>query len=758
MIPDQAESEILFVLPSPSPADQANGSLRANPYWQAIIKEVAELENGVNLVKKIGVTSLLRCAVDNGEKVATLWRRKCYDAHLKPTIERVKPKIVVAVGDGPLRLLTGSGGMVKAAGKGMINEEGWTVFCLPHLDWAVKSAANIRKFRAALSALPGLYKSTLVAADLDYKHVTESGELWDVVDRMIRTGFSFDYETTGLDPHLVRVTSVAVSTEKNEAYCFDPNLFRRHWVALLSADCPKTAHNAQFESDMSLFHFGIDPCITWDTQFYARLEDENAPTGLKHLALKHTNVGAFAESASGDQVDWENLTIEDLWKYNCSDADSTQQIRKVQKKGKTDKRLHGLHNKHLQRVPVFSQIRKNGLKVNEEVLRANTEENERLYDEAFYNFRNFSEVKTWETKHDREFNPNSPVDAKALFGEQMKLKTKIKSKVTGKASYSVKSLEDLADTNVVVDTYLKVKKHAALKKSFFETMPEFVRDGYCHPQWNIGKAKTGRSSAARPTIQNQANDPLIKTMFDCEEDEWFFNVDYSQAELRVAASLSNEPTWIEAFQEDKDLHTLMAAQAFGVKEYNVTKAQRQVAKIINFGCLYGITEWGLVKQTSLTQAEAKEILSGYWQALPKLKAWVSRQHGHAKRWGHVDAPGGMRRHLPILLEPDKPHNREHQKAVRSALNQAGNHPVQNGASELLLDSIVDAVAADIPGLIIRGQVHDSIIGTIKRDLVKYLLELQYIMTERPESWLKVPMKVDVTIGPNWYDQRDYELE
>ena len=272
-----------------------------------------------------------------------------------------------------------------------------------------------------------------------------------------------------------------------------------------------------------------------------------------------------------------------------------------------------------------------------------------------------------------------------------------------------------------------------------------------HTVFNQAVASTGRLSSANPNLQNipirTDKGREIRKAFICENSDYvMIAADYSQIELRVIASLSNDKNMIKAFNNDIDIHSSTASKIFNVRIDEITREQRSNAKTVNFGIIYGVSAFGLSNQTDLTRTESKEIIDSYYEAYPDLKKYISSQINFARENGFVETVLKRKRFLKDI-------NSRNPMIRGAAERNAVNAPVQGSAADIIklaMINIQDRILNEKLKSKILIQVHDELVFEVYKNEITYMTNM--IKNEMENAFqLKVPLKVDIGKGENWFD-------
>ena len=353
----------------------------------------------------------------------------------------------------------------------------------------------------------------------------------------------------------------------------------------------------------------------------------------------------------------------------------------------------------------------------------------------------------------QEFNINSNRQVGEVLFDKLQLDTKAKKTKTGLYSTSEEVLEKLRAKHPIVEKLLDYRGLKKLLSTYLDALPALIHPetGKIHTSFNQAVTATGRLSSTNPNLQNiPVRDELgreIRKAFIADSDDClFFSADYSQIELRIMAHLSQDPHMIQAFCEGADIHASTAAKIYNVPLDEVTPDMRRKAKTANFGIIYGISIFGLAERLSIPRAEAKELIEGYFQTYPNVRAYMDESIRVAKEKGYVETIFKRKRFLPDI--------NSHNAMVRSyAERNAINAPIQGSAADIIkLAMIRIHQRFEEEGLKSRMilQVHDELNFNVYReefDRVKAIVldSMEHVIP------LRVPLIADCGEGRNWLE-------
>jgi len=348
-----------------------------------------------------------------------------------------------------------------------------------------------------------------------------------------------------------------------------------------------------------------------------------------------------------------------------------------------------------------------------------------------------------------EFNIGSPKQLTEIF---KKLDVKVTKKTkAGDFQTNVKVLEQLESEGVEIASHiLQWRQYSKLVSTYTSSLAEHAdSNDRVHSTFNIAATITGRLSSSEPNLQNipirTEIGKKIRTAFIAEKDHELYSFDYSQIELRVLCEACEDPNLLKAFQEDQDIHQSTGQLVFNKKSINDN--DRRMAKIINFGIIYGISQYGLAKQLGVSNAEAKLFIDNYFQKFPNINDFMKSTVDKAKKLGYVENLFGRKSHIKDI-------NAKNFMLRSFAERQAINAPIQGTASELIkiaMLDIQDYLQQHKCKSKMTSQVHDELLFEIhkdEKDLISQIANLMETSHQKYKSF-KTPIKVDFGGGSNW---------
>ncbi|MBQ7350843.1 MAG: DNA polymerase I, partial [Bacteroides sp.] len=394
-------------------------------------------------------------------------------------------------------------------------------------------------------------------------------------------------------------------------------------------------------------------------------------------------------------------------------------------------------------VPVLAYMEKNGVRIDTHALKETS---------THFTARMIQIENEIYQLAGTEFNVSSPKQVGEILFERLKITDKAKKTKTGQYVTSEEVLEGLRNKHDIVGKILDYRGLKKLLGTYIDALPLLIneRTGKIHTSFNQTVTATGRLSSSNPNLQNipirNEDGKEIRKAFIPEEGCEFFSADYSQIELRIMAHLSNDPNMIEAFREGDDIHAATAAKIYKINIEEVSREQRSKAKTANFGIIYGISVFGLAERMNVPRSEAKELIDGYFQTYPQIKAFMDKSIERAREKGYIETIFGRKRFLPDILS--------HNAVVRGyAERNAINAPIQGSAADIIKVAMVKIyqrfLSENIRSKMIL-QVHDELNFSVYPEEKEKVEQIVIEEMERAYS-MQVPLRADCGWGSNWLE-------
>ena len=351
-----------------------------------------------------------------------------------------------------------------------------------------------------------------------------------------------------------------------------------------------------------------------------------------------------------------------------------------------------------------------------------------------------------------QFNINSPRQlGEVLFGD-LKLPQSRRTKTGYSTEASV--MEALRGVHPVIELLMQYRQLSKLKSTYVDALPALVnrKTGRVHTTLNQTGTTTGRLSSSDPNLQNvpirsELGNKIRKAII-APPGSYLLSADYSQIDLRVLAHLSQDPGLIAAFAQDEDIHATTASKLFGISVDEVSSEMRRNAKTVNFGVVYGMSDYGLEQATRLSREEAAQFIALYFEKYPKVKEYLEATKAQARKLGYVQTVLGRRRFLPEV--------RSANRMVREAAERmAINAPVQGSSADIIKIAMID-LYRQMEKRKLRSkmllQIHDELLFEVPEAEVA---EMKSLVGEiMPHAFeLRVPVKIDIKLGKNWAEMK-----
>jgi len=592
----------------------------------------------------------------------------------------------------------------------------------------------------------------------DYHTISTSQSLDELLSRLSASkSFAFDLETTSMNAMSAQLVGISLSVNPGEAYYIPVGhvgwgeveqlpleyVTDRLKSPLEDTASAKLAHNGKYDITV-LTHYGVNVNnLTFDTMVAAHLLSEKS-LGLKALAFSRLGIemtpissliGSGAKQLSMSQVD-----IKKVADYSCADADMTIRLAELLGPELHQQGLWQLFTDvEMPLVPVLIHMEMNGIALDTALLRQMAhelgEQLLRLEAEIYNNVGH-------------QFNINSPQQLGLVLFDELKLPTTQKRK--GSYSTSASVLEELRGAHPIIELILDYRQLSKLKSTYVDALPTLINPvtNRVHTSFNQTRTATGRLSSSDPNLQNI---PIrgdvgkqVRQAFIAPAGSYLLSGDYSQIDLRALAHLSQDQGLLDAFSADEDIHTATATRIFGVDASKVTADMRRIAKTVNFGVIYGMSDYGLEQATELSREEAAQFITSYFEKYPGIRQYLESTKQQARDRGYVQTLLGRRRPIPEINSTNR---QVRQAAERMAINM----PVQGTSADIIKVAMIN-LYQEMQKRQLKSkmllQVHDELLFEVPENELEEMRQLvSQIMSTALE--LSVPLKVDINSGHNW---------
>lgn len=732
--------------------------------------------------EEIRFTNAVRCRPPNN-RTPTIREIEACRSYLEAEIRMVQPKVVVLTGNVPLASAlsffakdnkeTKVSGITKWSGKVMWHRE-WNCWVIPMFhpsyvsrmrnqtqsEWYFERCVEVLKMAEELARKP---RPEVPLPELEA--VQEPKRFLEVAKEMAEAGtFAFDIETgnKGSRAWHTFVIGFSLACNGKRGYYIPWTLFEdrrsKVWEAFVdlmtNPKYLKIMHNGAYET--RIFKFNDIPIRGQyhDTMVMAQLTDENFYKGLKDLSWVHTMYGGYErpldlyKKEHKIKADYSLIPFDLMWEYGAMDSVVTYQLWERLLPQMREEGSYSLFSKILMPVRrVMSDAEHSGILVDEDRARELMKTGDQamlvlekmIYEEAGV-----------------EFNINSPKQLSSVLYDRLGLPV-LKHTESGGISTDRSVVEALSEMGYPIGKLLS-------NRSYMKTMLgthvsqaiEFMDpDSRVHPNYNLAGTVTGRTSCYEPSLQQVPRDKLVRSIYTVPEGWRLIEADLKSAELVYLAAVSGEGVFLDAFRSGTDLHnaTWQAVKGLG-SDYIPTQDERNMAKRVNFGLVYGISPVGLSKQLGITVDEAAEFVELYFQRLPKVAEWLEVQEETVKRLGYVESLFRRRRRLPMALS-------DIEYDVARAVRQATNAPIQSGAADYTYLGLVrtsNLLRRNRMRSRIIHTVHDCVLIESPEDEVERVTEMVLEGFEEPIKILPVRMKIEVEVNQRWGENNESTLE
>ena len=572
-----------------------------------------------------------------------------------------------------------------------------------------------------------------------------------------------DTETSSLDPHQANLIGISLSSVLGKACyipighksekCLDKNSVLKKLKPLLEdPSIKKIGQNIKFDF-IVFFKHGIELNSIEDTMLMSYVLDagrnrHNMDT-LAEIHLDHKTITFKDLVGSGKkEIKFSEVNIEKAKDYAAEDADVTFRLYKKFKKSLQIEKISHIYEifeKPMIKILAFMEIE--GIKIDNKFLKTLSlkfqKKIEKIQKEVFKLSK-------------KEFNIASPKQLGEIIYNDLKIANLKKTK-KGSFATSASVLEDLAfKGHKFPQLVLDWRQLSKLKNTYSDTLPEHINPitKRVHTSFLLAATTTGRLASSDPNLQNipiKSDDGKdIRKAFIAEKDHILISADYNQIEMRILADLADVKELKKAFKNNEDIHSLTASQIFDVDLKKVSEDQRRKAKAINFGIIYGISQYGLAKQINVSNFEAEEFLNAYFGKFPEIKVYMDETIKFCRKSGFVNNIFGRRSHFMSIN--DKNYN------VRNFQERAAiNAPIQGSASEIMRLAMIrlskKLKEQKIQNTKMLLQIHDELIFETPKNeskrISKIIIEEMTSVAKSDQHSFSIPLTVDINIGDNW---------
>jgi DNA polymerase-1 len=572
-----------------------------------------------------------------------------------------------------------------------------------------------------------------------------------------------DTETDSLDPHQANLVGISLSTKIGKA-CYIPvghkskkclnkkDVLKKIKPLLEDPSIKKIGQNIKF--DFIIFYMnGIILNSMEDTMLMSYVLDAGKNRHnmdmLSEIHLNHKPIKFKELVGTGKkEINFSEVEIDKAKDYAAEDADVTYRLyKKFYKSLKSEKlnNIYEIFEKPLIKILAFMEIE--GIKVDNKFLNTLSLKFEKKIEKIQKEIFKISK---------KEFNIASPKQLGEIIYNDLKIAGLKKTK-KGSFATSASVLEDLAfKGHEFAKLVLDWRQLSKLKNTYSDSLPEHLNPNTkrVHTSFLLAATTTGRLASSDPNLQNipiKTEDGRdIRKAFIAEKDNVLISADYNQIEMRILADLADVKELKKAFKNNEDIHSLTASQIFNIDIKKVDKDQRRKAKAINFGIIYGISQYGLAKQINVSNYEAEDFLNAYFAKFPEIKIYMDNTIKFCRKSGYVNNIFGRRSHFNSIN--DKNFN------VRNFQERAAiNAPIQGSASEIMrlamirIDKKLEEEKSIKSKMLL--QIHDELIFEVKKSEIKKMMKIikdeMISVADSDYHSFSIPLTVDINSGNNW---------
>ena len=598
----------------------------------------------------------------------------------------------------------------------------------------------------------------------NYHLITQEKEIDEWVKEAEEAGeLAIDTETNSLDAQQANLVGISLSTKIGKA-CYIPIghkskgclkkeiVIKKLKPLLEDKSVKKIGQNIKFDF-IILYNQGINMNSMEDTMLMSYVLDagknRHNMDALSEIHLGHKTISFKEIVGSGKkEINFSDVELDKAMEYAAEDADITFRLYKIFSKNlKLEKltNIYEIFEKPLIKILAFMEIE--GIKIDNEFLK--------LLSIKFAKKINRLEKEVFKISN-KEFNIASPKQLGEIMYNELKIAV-LKKTRKGSFATSASVLEDLAfKGHKFPQLVLDWRQVSKLKNTYSDSLREHInpKTKRVHTSFLLAATTTGRLASSDPNLQNipikSEDGKDIRKAFIAKKGFTLISADYNQIEMRILADLADVKELKKAFKNNEDIHSLTASQVFNLDVKKVNQDMRRKAKAINFGIIYGISQYGLAKQINVSNHEAEEFLNSYFRKFPEIKIYMDRTIKFCRKSGYVNNIFGRRSHFNGIN--DKNFN------IRNFQERAAiNAPIQGSASEIMrlamirLNKKFKDLKNDQSKILL--QIHDELIFEVPekevKNMIKIIREEMSSVTESDLHSFSTPLTVDINFGNNW---------
>ncbi len=595
-----------------------------------------------------------------------------------------------------------------------------------------------------------------------YKTILKEKQLDELIKKLNeRSVIAVDTETSSLNPQEADLVGVSVCCEANDAYYIPVGhkektelnkdlVLKKLKLILEDPSIKKIGQNIKYDFIVFKNH-GIELNPVEDTMLLSYTLDagsnrHNMDT-LSELHLGHKTISYKDLVGTGKkQLNFSEVDIKSATEYAAEDADVTLRLYEVLSGRLSDEKLEKIYEIFEKpMINILSKLETNGIKVDDAYLKKLSKKfEERLLkiEKEIYKISG------------KKFNIGSPKQLGEIIYNDLKI-AKLKKTKKGSLATSAKILEDLASTgHKFPNLILEWRQVSKLKSTYTDALQDHIskKTKRVHSSFLLAATNTGRLASSDPNLQNIPIKTLdgkeIRKAFIADKNNVLISADYNQIEMRILADIADVKELKRAFKNNQDIHSLTASQVFDVPITKVTDDFRRKAKAINFGIIYGITQYGLAKQISVSNEEALSFINSYFKKFPEIKSYMNTTIKICRKKGFVTNIFGRRIHLRGINDKNF--------SVRAFQERAAiNAPIQGSAADIIRLAMIkiDKILEEKKIAKMLLQIHDELIfECLKKDeneVKKIVKDAMTSISSSDHHMFSIPLEVSINSGDNW---------
>jgi DNA polymerase-1 len=592
----------------------------------------------------------------------------------------------------------------------------------------------------------------------NYSLIDDELKVNDLINRIKnQKKFSFDTETTGINPLQVELVGMSFALQEGEAFYLPVSANRKEAQktvdlikgVLEDTTILKIGQNLKYDMNV-LKKYGVQMAgPLFDTMIAHYLINPEFRHNMNYLAetylrYRTIHIEELIGNKGKNQLNMRQVPIALLVDYASEDADVALKLKNVfEKMIKKDNFSDLYYTIEMPLLPVLADMEEVGVRLDVSTLKESSLELSKHLENIEQEIFRIS---------GKEFNISSPKMVGEILFDHLKIVETSRKTKSGQYTTSEDVLESLKSKHPIVEKVLEFRRIKKLLTTYVDALPALISpiDGKIHTTYNQVTTATGRLSSTNPNLQNipirDEEGKEIRRAFIPDDGCLFMSVDYSQIELRIMAHLSEDKNMLESFRNGQDIHATTAAEIYGVPLSEVTRDMRRKAKTANFGIIYGISVFGLSEQLHIPRSEAKELIDGYFNTFPDVKTYMDKSIKIAREKGYVETIFHRKRFLPDI-------NSRNSVVRGYAERNAINAPIQGSAADIIkvaMNRIYCRFKENKLQSKMIMQVHDELnfnILSSELDIVKKIV----VYEMENAAQLKIPLVAECGVGKNWLE-------